>query len=89
MEEQMKIATLLLAATIMVPAGTLFSQPPQHDVPADVDAARRDLQTAYSTLEKAGGDWGGHRVNAMKHIQEAVNELNQAEKWAREHHDIK
>lgn len=85
----MKIATLLLAAMIMVPATSLFSQAPKRDVPADVEAARRDLQGAYSSLEKAGGDWGGHRANAMKHIQEALNELNQAEKWAREHHDIK
>jgi hypothetical protein len=25
----------------------------------------------------------------MKHIDEAIGELNQAEKFAREHHDIK
>jgi len=31
-------------------------------------------------------DWGGHRVKAMGHIQAAVSELNEAEKWAREHH---
>jgi hypothetical protein len=24
-----------------------------------------------------------------KHIQEAIAELNEAEKWAREHHEIK
>ena len=32
---------------------------------------------------------GGHRVKAMQHIQEAIAELNEAEKWAREHHEIK
>ena len=47
------------------------------------------LKGAYNDLEHAGGEWGGHRVNAMAHIQEALAELNEAEKWAREHHDIK
>jgi hypothetical protein len=85
----MKIATLVLAATILVPAGTLLSQPPQRDVPAEVDAARNALKGAYNDLQHAGGEWGGHRVNAMNHIQEAIKELNEAEKWAKEHHDTK
>jgi hypothetical protein len=34
-------------------------------------------------------DWGGRRVKATQHIQEALTELNEGEKWAREHHDIK
>jgi len=85
----MKIATLVLAATILVPAGTLLPQPLQRDVPAEVDAARNALKGAYNDLQHAGGEWGGHRVNAMNHIQEAIKELNEAEKWAKEHHDIK
>ncbi|HZQ96153.1 MAG TPA: hypothetical protein VFA67_14145 [Candidatus Sulfotelmatobacter sp.] len=86
----MKIAMLtLLAVMVMSPAVSLFPQPPQRDVPAEIDAARRSLQTANTELEHAGGQWGGHRVAAMKHIQQAVAELNEAEKWARAHHDIK
>jgi len=54
-----------------------------------VDSARNSLKGAYNDLEHAGGDWGGHRVKAMQHIQEAMAELNEAEKFAREHHDMK
>ena len=89
LEDLMKIATLLLAVTILVAPTTLFSNPPQKDVPAEVTAAQNALKGAYNDLQHAGGDWGGHRVSAMQHIQEALTELNEAEKWAREHHDIK
>jgi hypothetical protein len=86
----MKIATLtLLALMVMTPAVSVFPEPPQRDVPAEVDAARKALQNAHNELEHAGGQWGGHRVAAMKHVEEALTELNEAEKWAREHHDMK
>jgi len=85
----MKIVTLLLAVTILVAPTTLFSNPPQKDVPAEVTSAQSALKGAYNDLEHAGGDWGGHRVQAMTHIQQALSELNAAEKWAREHHEIK
>jgi len=84
----MKIATLLLAA-LLFPTATLLSQPPQKDVPAEVDSARNSLKGALNDLQHAGGEWGGHRAKAMQHIQEALSELNQAEKFAKEHHDIK
>ena len=87
----MRLATLAVLLTMIIsPATSLFpSAPQQRDVPADVEAARRALQGARNDLEHAGGEWGGHRVAAMKHIDEAVRELNEAEKWAHEHHDIK
>ena len=87
----MKIAmSLLLVLMIMAPAVKSSPHPaPQRDVPAEVDTARRALQGARNDLEHAGGEWGGHRVAAMKHIDEALRELGEAEKWAREHHDIK
>jgi len=86
----MRIATLaVLLLLIVSPATSLFPSAPQRDVPAEVDAARHALQGAHNDLEHAGGEWGGHRVNAMKHIDEAIKELNEAEKYAREHHDIK
>jgi len=83
----MKIATLLFAATILVSTATLFSQ--EHDVPAEVNSARSHLKEASDDLSHAGGDWGGHRSKALQHIQAAQSELNEAEKWAREHHDMK
>jgi hypothetical protein len=85
----MKIATLLLAVAFLVAPATLFSDPPQRDVPAEVTSAQGALKGAYNDLQHAGGEWGGHRVKAMQHIQEALTELNEAERWAHEHHDIK
>ena len=67
---------------------TALSLTPQKDVPGKIDSARQALQNAHNQLEQAGGDWGGHRGNAMKHIDEALNELNQAEGWAKEHHEM-
>ncbi len=86
----MKVATFtLLAMFVLSPAVSLFPEPAQKDVPAEVEAARGALRNAKSELEHAGGQWGGHRVAAMHHIDQALGELNQAEKWAREHHDMK
>jgi len=86
----MKVATFaLLAMFVLSPAVSLFPEPAQRDVPAEVENARRALQNANNELQHAGGQWGGHRVAAMHHIEQALGELNQAEKWAREHHDMK
>jgi hypothetical protein len=81
--------TILLLALILAPVAIPSPHSPQRDVPAEVDAARNALKQAHNDLEHAGGEWGGHRVNAMKHIQEAISELNQAETWAKQHHDTK
>jgi hypothetical protein len=81
----MKVVRLiLLALMIMSPVVPLL--PFQRDVPAEVESARRALQGARNDLANAGSDWGGHRVAAMKHIDAALSELAEAEKFAREHH---
>jgi hypothetical protein len=54
-----------------------------------VESAKRALQGARNDLAHAGGDWGGHRYTAMTHIDAALKELDEAEKWAREHKVIK
>jgi hypothetical protein len=73
---------------MMSPSGTLFSSP-RRDKPAEVDRAEQSLHTAKSELEHAGNEWGGHRVQAKKHIDAALHELELGEQWARQHHDIK
>ena len=87
----MKIATLILLTLtmIMVPTVSLLPEPPQKDLPAEMEAARRGLEGARNDLAHAGGDWGGHRIQAINHIDAALKEIGEAEKWAREHHDIK
>ena len=86
----MKIATLVvLALMIVTPTANLFPRAPQRDVPAEVESARRALQGARNDLEHAGGNWGGHRAAAMNHIDQALKELAEAEKFAHEHHEMK
>ncbi len=86
----MRIATMVLLA-LLITLSTVGVLPasPQRDVPAEVESARHALQGARNELEHAGGQWGGHRVAAMKHIDEALKELGEAERWAREHHDMR
>lgn len=86
----MRIATsILLALLITLSTVSILPASPQRDVPAEVESARHALQSARNDLEHAGGQWGGHRAEAMKHVDEALKELGEAEKWAREHHDMK
>ena len=85
----MRIASLLLLATmILMPTASVFPEP-QRDVPREMDAAKHSLNDALNQLDHAGAEWGGHRANAMNHIREALRELNEAERWAREHHDVR
>lgn len=81
-------ASLVLALMLVVPTRSMFPEPQQRDVPAEVEAARQKLRAAENDLEHAG-DWGGHRANAIKAIDQAIKELNEAERWAREHHEIR
>jgi hypothetical protein len=86
----MKIATLiLLALMIMLPTVPLLPEPPQKDAPAEMEAAKGALQNARKELASAGGDWGGHRIGAINHIEAALKEIGEAEKWAREHHEMR
>jgi hypothetical protein len=88
--ETMKIAALVLCSLMlmmMASSATLFSF--QKDRPAEVDRAEQSLHTAKSELEHAGTEWGGHRVQAIKHIDAALHELELAEQWARQHREIK
>lgn len=86
----MRIASLIvLAVMIAAPSVSLYPAVPQRDVPAEVESAKRALMSAQTDLQHAGGEWGGHRVEAMKHIEAALKELQEAEKYAREHHDMK
>ena len=87
----MRLATLLIFVLLIAsPATTLFSSAPQQkDVPAEVESAKRALEGARNDLQHAGTEWGGHRVTAIQHIDIALKELNEAEKYAREHHEMK
>ena len=86
----MRIATLVvLALMIVTPTVNLYPRAPQKDVPAEVESAKRALEGARNDLAHAGGNWGGHRAAAMNHIDQALKELAEAEKYAHEHHNMK
>jgi hypothetical protein len=86
----MRIAsTVVLALLIMFSSVSVLPASPQRDVPAEMNSATQALRSARGELEHAGAEWGGHRVAAMKHIDEALKELQEAEGWARQHHDVK
>jgi hypothetical protein len=86
----MKIAALLLLALmILVPTASVFPEPPQRDVPGEVESAKHRLHDAIHDLEHAGSEWGGHRMAAVNHIEAAIKELDEAERWAREHREMR
>jgi len=49
----------------------------QRDVPAEFEAAISKMQSAKSSLEKAGDKWGGHRVRAIRLIDHALRVVGQ------------
>jgi hypothetical protein len=56
---------------------------------ANMLRGRQSLEVAKNELIQAGGEWGGHRMGAINHIDEALKEIQKAEAYAREHHEIK
>ena len=55
------------------------------DVPAEMHNAIEKLNGAKADLMKAGGEWGGHKANAINHINEALRELQIGADYARSH----
>ena len=80
------LATALLLLAL---SGFAVPQNPHEDVPAEMQRAREALQNAKGELEHAGQEWGGHRVSAIRHVDGALNEIHQAEVWARQHHEMR
>lgn len=81
----------LLATVILLLALTSLAVPQKAtpDVQADMVQAREHLNAARSLALKAGNEWGGHRVTALKHIDAAMAEIDRAEAYAKAHHYIK
>lgn len=78
----------LVATAVLLLALSGFAAP-QHDAPGQINRARTALQNARTELSSAGTEWGGHRLNAIRHIDAALTELQRADQWAKAHHDIK
>lgn len=77
---------LLFSMILLAPAGILSSAAFEKDRPVEIDRAQESLKTARNELQHAGDDWGGHKAKAIQSIDTALRELDQAERFAREHH---
>ena len=53
------------------------AQAPAVQVPPEFNAAIAAMQSAKSSLEKAGDKWGGHRVAAIRLINKSLNACGQ------------
>lgn len=62
---------------------------PAPDVQADMLRARQALVNAKNELVHAGGEWGGHRMAAINHVDQALQETQKAEVWAKQHKAIR
>jgi hypothetical protein len=71
----LSLVTLLIAGVI---AGAAPDQP-------FMRAARADLQTAKSELQRATPDKGGHRVKALTLVNQAIAQVNQGIAFDRRH----
>ena len=62
-------------------AGALAAAPPEEERHPRIHAAIRELREAKKDLEKADHDFGGHRVNAIKAIDHAIEQLEKCLKF--------
>jgi hypothetical protein len=69
---------LLLAAGL---TGTMAFTPATIEPHPHIRGAVVELQAARQELKTAAHDFGGHRVEAMKAIDEAIRQLRLAEKF--------
>ncbi|HKW67122.1 MAG TPA: hypothetical protein VJP04_07540 [Terriglobales bacterium] len=82
----------LLTIAVLLLALSGFAVPQRReteDVPGQMVRARQALLTAKKEMASAGTEWGGHRVEAMKHVDQALEEIQKAEQWARAHKEIR
>ena len=62
------VLPLLMFVAILTPAAPAFEPHPE------IRAALEELRSAKSHLESAAHDFHGHRVAAIKHVDEAIAE---------------
>ena len=84
------LAFVLGAASRSIPGAmgvTVVAAQEKHEALQDVRAARDLMQQARGLLAAAPGSFGGHRDNAIKHLDAALHEANAAlETREHEHH---
>lgn len=73
------VAFIAGAATRSIPGTTsVVAAQEKHEAMADVRSAANLLQQARALLAGAPGSFGGHRDKAIKRVDEALGEVNEA-----------
>ena len=83
------IGVLLLSVALLVlggsaapaqqkPAGATAAAQEQEEKHPEIHAAITHLEEAKRNLEKGAHDFGGHRVKALEHTNQALEECRQA-----------
>lgn len=75
----MKFLATTFAALAFFASSTAFAAQP------NMEAALAQLQEARASLEKATADKGGHRVKALKAIDQAIAEVKAGIAYAKKH----
>lgn len=73
----MKLLATTFAALAFFASSTAFAAQP------NMEAALAQLQEARASLEKATADKGGHRVKAMKAVDQAIAEVKAGIEYAK------
>ena len=73
----MKTVAALFAAIALTGSSLTFAAQP------NLDAALESLQQARASLEKAVADKGGHRVKAIKAVDEAIAQVKAGIEFAK------
>jgi outer membrane lipoprotein-sorting protein len=70
------VASTFAALALFASSATFAAQP-------NMEAALAQLQEARASLEKATADKGGHRVKAMKAVDQAIAEVKAGIEFAK------
>ena len=66
----------LFAVALMFSTKVVSAAPPEPH--PEINAALTHLEQAKANLERGAHDFGGHRVKALEHTNQAIAECNQA-----------
>jgi hypothetical protein len=81
-----KVSTFALAIALGSVIGGGAVRTAQAEQQPRMEEALAKLQDAKGWLERAVDDKGGHRVKAIEHVKQAIEETNAGIKFANEHH---
>jgi hypothetical protein len=70
-----KMTSLLLLVVVALLGGSAVADRARRQEQPQMEAALTSLKDARNHLDKATADKGGHRVEALKHVNAAIDEV--------------